>query len=452
MGGVSALQDARSPAFALTHATVIGGTVSTTRTNETVLISGGRILAVGPSGDVRVPAGTREVDATGRFIIPGLWDAHVHTRYEGIDHLRLLLANGITSARDMGAPWQQLAEIKNWREQINKGQRVGPRLWAAGPLLDGPGSTWSHAAIINDPEEGRQIVRRLKREGADFVKVYDLLSRESFFAIAGEAKAQDLTFAGHIPFALTAADVSDAGQRSIEHLPALLLAASDQEEQLVRGGRRPAPRDVAGTVTEGKINALAERLNRNGTYITPTLSLFWNIIQVNRNNPDIVNAERLRYVPPAYTNQWKRTRAAAGAEGQRQAFEKGLEVVRQLHKAGVPILAGTDVVKPYFIPGESLHDELALLVKGGLSEMEALKTATVNPARFLNLADQGTIEPGARADLVLLDANPLLNIENTRKIRAVVAGGRLFERMELDVMLADIESAAIKWAGSPTGR
>ena len=451
MAGVSALQDTRSLAFALTHATVIDG-VSTTTTNQTVLISGGRILAVGPFGDVRVPAGTREVDATGRFIIPGLWDAHVHTRYQGIDHLRLLLANGITSARDMGAPWQQLAEIKNWREQINKGQRAGPRLWAAGPLLDGPGSSWSHAAIINDPEEGRQTIRRLKREGADFVKVYDLLSRDSFFAIADEAKAQDLTFAGHVPLALAAAEVSDAGQRSIEHLPALLLAASDQEEQLVKGGRRPGPRGVAGSVTAGKVNALAERLKRNGTYITPTLSLFWNIIQVNRNNPDVVNAERLRYVPPAYRNQWKETRAAADAEGQQQAFEKGLEVVQQLHKAGVPILAATDVVKPYFIPGESLHDELALLVKGGLSEMEALQTATLNPARFLNLADQGTIEPGAQADLVLLDANPLLNIENTRKIRAVIAGGRLFERPELDAMLADIESAAIQWSGTPTGR
>jgi imidazolonepropionase-like amidohydrolase len=352
----------------------------------------------------------------------------------------------------MGGPWQQLAEIKNWREQIDKGQRAGPRLWAAGPLLDGPGSSWSHAAIINDPEEGRQTVRRLKREGADFVKVYDLLSRESFFAIADEAKAQDLTFAGHVPLALAVAEVSDAGQRSIEHLPALLLAASDQEEQFVRGGRRPAPRDVAGSVTPGKVNALAERLKRNGTYITPTLSLFWNIIQVNRNNPDVVNAKRLRYLPLAYRNQWKETRATAGAEGQQQTFEKGLEVVQQLHKAGVPILAGTDVVKPYFIPGESLHEELGLLVKAGLSEMEALKTATLNPARFLNLADQGTIEPGARADLVLLDANPLLNIQNTTKIRAVVAGGRLFERPELDGMLADIESAAIQWAGTPTGR
>jgi imidazolonepropionase-like amidohydrolase len=420
--------------------------------NQTVLVSDGRIVAVGPFGDVRVPPGTREVDATGRFIIPGLWDAHVHTRYQGIDHLRLLLANGITSALDMGGPWQQLAEIKNWREQINQGQRAGPRLWAAGPLLDGPGSSWSHAAVINDPEEGRQTVRRLKREGADFVKVYDLLSRESFAAIADEAKAQELTFAGHVPLALTAAQVSDAGQRSIEHLPALLLAASDQEEQVVRSGRRPGPRGIAGAVTAERVKALAERLKSNGTYITPTLSLFWNIIQVNRNNPDVVNAERLRYVPPAYRNQWKDTRAAAGAEGQPEAFDKGLEVVQQLHKAGVAILAGTDVVKPYFIPGESLHDELASLVKAGLSEVDALRAATLNPARFLNLADQGAIEPGARADLVLLDANPLLNIDNTRRIRAVVAGGRLFERRELDAMLAEIESAATRWAGAPTGR
>jgi Amidohydrolase family len=452
MAGVLALQDVRSPAFALIHAAVVDGTTSTARPNQTVVISGDRILAVAPFGDVRVPETTRTIDATDQFIVPGLWDVHVHTRYEGIDHLRLLLANGITSARDMGGAWQHLREINDWREQIKKGQRVGPRLWAAGPLLDGPGSAWSHAAIINNPEEGRETVRRLKHEGADFVKVYDLLSRESFLAIAGQAKAEGLTFAGHVPSAVTASEASDAGQRSIEHLPTLLLAASDREEQFVSAGRRPPPAALADSISLAKVSALAERLKNNGTYITPTLSLFWNMGQVARNNPAVVNAERLRYIPGGYRNEWKRTAAAADAERQRAAFEKSLEVVRQLHRAGVTILAGTDVVKPYFVPGESLHDELALLVKAGLSETEALQAATGNPARFFNLTDQGTIATGARADLVLLDANPLENIENTRKIRAVVAGGHLFQRTELDAMLADVEKAAIQWTGTPTGR
>src|SRR5262249_46622676 len=151
---------------------------------------------------------------------------------EGIDHLRLLLANGITGARDMAGPWEHLEQIHEWQKQIERGERLGPRVVAAGPLLDGPGAPWSHAAIVSGPDEGRDTVRRLKRQGADFVKVYNLLSRESFFAIIDEAKRHGLTFVGHVPNAVSASEASDVGQRSIEHTEALLIDCSNRQKEL----------------------------------------------------------------------------------------------------------------------------------------------------------------------------------------------------------------------------
>jgi Amidohydrolase family len=454
VSGVAALQiDSGGGSFAFEHVTVIDGTGAGAKLNQTVFVSRERIIAVGPSGKVQVPSTARAIDATGQFLIPGLWDVHVHTRYEGIDHLPLLVANGITSARDMGAPWQHLIEINRWREQITKGQRVGPRMLTSGPLLDGPGSRWSHAAVVSSQEEARLTVGRLKREGADFAKVYELLSRESFFAVAEQAKLQGLPFVGHVPWTISASEASDAGQRSIEHLGAILLGASAREEEFIGRpqGQRPTARLLIDSFRASKLAAISDRMRRNQTRVVPTLSLTWTGLGAARKDPVVVKAERLRYVPAGYRSEWERA-PAAEVESQQVLLDKLLDLVRELHVQGVQLLAGTDVVKPFFVPGASLHDELSLLVKAGLSEMEALETATRKPARFFNLTDQGTIEPGMRADLVLLDANPLQNIDNTRKIRTVVTAGRLFERKALDAMLADIEKAASQWTGTPTGR
>src|SRR5215475_236748 len=199
--------------FAFVHVAVIDGTGGALKVDQTVVVSGQRITAVGSAAVVALPRGARAIEAAGRFLIPGLWDMHVHTRYEGIDHLRLLLANGITGARDMGGRWEHLDQIHEWQQQIERGERLGPRIVAAGPLLDGPGSVWSYGAIVSGPDEGRETVRRLKRQGADFVKVYDRLSRESFFAIIDEAKRQGLTFVGHVPGAVSASEASELGQR-----------------------------------------------------------------------------------------------------------------------------------------------------------------------------------------------------------------------------------------------
>jgi imidazolonepropionase-like amidohydrolase len=467
------LQSARdNPSVAFVHVTVIDGTGAAARSDQTVVTSGDRIIAAGRSRSVRIPPGARVMDATGRFLIPGLWDAHIHTRYEGIDHFRLLIANGITSARNMSAPWDYLPEILAVREQIAKGNRVGPRLLTAGPVFDGPGARRATSVVINNADEARQAVRRVKREGADFVKVYDLLSRESFFAIAAEARVQALPLVGHLPYAVNAEQASDAGLRSIEHMDGILWAASNREDEIRRlsqethsnlgspttGLRLSAasPRPVSAaflraSFNAAKLRAVADHLKKNQTIVVPTLSNYWSRFENRSEHSVVADADRLRYVPAGYADFWQGLRALPrGDEEARLLFEQSLIAVRELHAAGVTILPGTDVGVPFQVPGFSLHDELSLLVKAGLSEMAALQAATRNPARVFNLSDQGTIEPGMRADLVLLDANPLEDIENTGKIRTVVAGGRVFERSELDQMLADVERAAGAWAGTPT--
>ena len=228
-GAFAQAQTDRTSPVAFVHATVIDGTGAAARPDQTVVVSEDRITAVGPSGKVVIPRGAHIIDATGRFLIPGLWDAHVHTRYEGFDHLRLLIANGITSARNMSGPPEHLRELLAWREQIKKGERVGPRLLTAGPILDGPPSIRPTNVVVNNADEARQAVRRMKADGADFVKVVDLLSRDSYMAIADEAKAQGLPFVGHVPVDISPGEASDAGQRSIEHLDAILWASSTQE-------------------------------------------------------------------------------------------------------------------------------------------------------------------------------------------------------------------------------
>jgi hypothetical protein len=457
-GGGAVAQEPTTPSLAFTHVSVIDGTGAAPKPSQTVVTVGDRIVAVGASRDVRIPPNARTIDAAGRFLIPGLFESHIHTRYQGIEHLRLLIVNGITSARNMSGPWDHLSQIRSWREEIRKGERFGPRLLTAGPILDGPGTGRAVQLEVSSPDEARAAIDRMKREGADFVKVYNLLNRETYFAIAAEAKEQGLPFAGHVPFSITPAEASAAGQRTLDHVEGILIASSTREAQLrqalaqfrpIPGQRTRGP--LSGTAlteaySDKKVSALAQRLRANQTAVVPTVSVCRNGME----GPGAIPSERLRYIPAAYVDAWKEVVLPDTFDERRARFEHCLRVVRALDAAGVTILAGTDGIMAFQITGFSLQDELALLVAAGLSKMGALQAATRNPARVFNLPDQGTIEPGKRADLVVLDANPLENIENTRKIRSVVAAGRLFDRNDLDGMLADIQRRAREWTGPPT--
>ena len=429
-----------------THATVIDVTGSPPKRDTTVVITGDRISAIGDSASISLPADAQVVDATGKFLIPGLWDMHVH--WYARDTLTLFMANGVTGVRQMFGN----SDLFRWRDQIAKASLLGPRMVVASPIMDGPEPIWPNSISVSNEEEGRKAVRRVKQSGADFVKVYALLPRDAYFGIADEAKQQGMTFVGHVPNSVSPAEASDAGQKSIEHLTGILIACSDKEtdlrDKLVKANSPEARSKVQAAALETydkqKETDLIARFAKNHTWQCPTLTVL-------RSNAYLGDERfrsdgRLRYIPRQLQQRWGfriANRSGGDNAGAKKVIEKQFELVGAMQKAGVPILAGTDTGNPFCFPGFSLHDELALLVIAGLTPVEALRSATLNPAKFFGL-DQtlGTIEQGKIADLVLLDANPLADIRNTQRINAVVSNGRLFDRKALDKMLAEAEVAA----------
>jgi imidazolonepropionase-like amidohydrolase len=342
----------------------------------------------------------RLIDGRGKYLIPGLWDMHVHT--DGDDRvLRLLLAYGITGARDMGGDVAKLADA---RRRIASGQLAGPRLLFAGPILKGPPSEPdSGTRIIHSPDEARKAIDTLVALHVDFIKVHDGLTRDSFLAIAAASKEKGISFVGHVPASITPAEASDLGQKSIEHLefiPKSCLVLFDSAAG--------AARLIPSGCDPQSLDALLRRFARNGTWLDPTI-------------------QSLRYFAPT---QWD------------AIFAEFRELVRPIRLSHVSILAGTD--SSSFLeergdpPGASLHDELALLVDSGFTPIEALRAATLNPALFLGLSDSlGTIQAGEAANLVLLEANPLREIRNTKRIAAVIFEGRYLDRLILDRMLRE---------------
>jgi imidazolonepropionase-like amidohydrolase len=297
-------------------------------------------------------------------------------------------------------------------------------------------------------------VQQAQEQGADFVKVYARLPRVAFFALADEARQRDIVFAGHVPEAVTAAEVSDAGQRSIEHLSGITMATSDREAEIRaeldriprtddNSARRALTLQAAQSHSSERAQALFARLARNETWQVPTLTVKQSLSRVGdaRYGQD----ERLRYIALDVAQSWQRNPRAARSPqelaDQQELFDHQLALVGDMNRAGVSLLAGTDSLNPFCFPGFSLHDELELLVHAGLSPLQALQTATRNPAEYLEeLGSAGTIAEGKRADLILLGADPLADIRNTRRIDAVVAAGVLLPRDRLDAMLAEVEA------------
>ena len=455
-------QSTQPQALVFTHVTVIDATGAPGKPDMTVVITGNRISQLGPTNTMRVSKDAQVVDATGEFLIPGLWDMHIH--WFGFDksYLQLFTANGVTGVRVMwGAPIHF-----EWRKEIQAGTLLGPRMVIASAILDGPKPIWPGSVAVANEAEARAAVISVKKQGFDFVKVYSLLPREAYFAIADEAKKQGLAFAGHVPYSVSAGEASDAGQKSIEHLTGILAACSSREAELSKGFQdvyfnppqgkrlpspmrtRPLTRMMLETFSPDKAATLFSRLKRNHTWQCPTLTVLRSGAFINdahfRDDP------RLKYMPTQLRTSWDPTadfrfkeRTAEDFDLSRLVYKKQIELVGMMHRAGVELLAGTDVLNPYCFPGFSLHDELTLLVQAGLSPMDALQAATINPARFLGQEHElGTVEKGKIADLVLLEANPLEDIRNTTKINSVVLNGRFLDRNALDQLLTELEAAA----------
>jgi len=432
------------PYLAITHVTLVDVAQGVLVPGQNVVVRGGRIVKVGDTLAVNVPLRAEVVDGRGKFLIPGLWDMHVHALFNGEvarTFLPAFVASGVTGVRDMGG---KLDVLRAARWAVLAGTLVGPRIVAAGVILDGPQPVDSSVSFaISTPEAGRAAVDSLARAGVDFIKVYTLLPRDAYFAVLREAARLHLPVAGHVPAGVTTLEAADSGQQSIEHL-------RDEVEPLCALATAPA------------CVRLFDSLRTHRTSLVPTLVVLR--VKAILNDSSLVQDPRLAAVPALVRNAWEAIRS--GNQGRlpdywrekRTRFFGELALTGAAWRDSVRLLAGTDAGALYTYPGSSLHDELVQLVRAGLTPAAALRAATLAPAEFLGATDSlGAVARGMVADLVLLGADPLADIGNTRTVEAVVLRGRLFRRAALDSLAgrappsgsATPDTTAVRDTGTP---
>lgn len=408
------------PSLAITHVTVVDVAAGRLVPGQNVVVRGGRIVAAGDTARVAVPAGATVVDGRGRFLVPGLWDMHVHALFDAEvarTFLPRFVAEGVTGVRDMGG---KVEVMRAARFALLAGTLIGPRVVAAGAILDGPQPADPAVSIaVETSDQARAAVDSLANRGADFIKVYTLLPRAAYFAALREAARLHLPVAGHVPAGVTTLQAADSGQRSIEHL-------RDEVEPLC-------------TAVDAACGRLLDSLRAHRVWLVPTLVVLRT--KAILDDLSLLRDPRLGTMPGLVRDAWEAIRTGKADRPRsywlerRTRFFGELALTGAAWKAGVPLLAGSDAGALYTYPGSSLHDELAQLVRAGLTRAAALRAATLGPAEFLDASDTlGTVASGKVADLVLLDADPLVDIRNTRSIRAVVLRGRLFGRETLDAL------------------
>lgn len=405
----------QSKVLAITRVSVVDVVSGRILPNRTVLVSGEMITNVIQNGDP--PEGAQVVDGHGKFLIPGLWDMHAHHQAAGAESLDVYLALGVVGSRDMGSDVEFILPL---RDRIRRAELRGPEVVAAGPILDHAPADWPFRQRVTNAQDARAAVRDLKNRGVDFIKVHNNTPREAFFAIADEANRIGLAFAGHIPLSVSIQEGVASGIKSIEHLSEFRLFRECTGKAMTYDRDRCWP--------------VFQKLREHKVWQTPTL-MFYRIL------PDVFAGKPMphaEYASDSSLELLRRNIEASKLDAQaisyfRDMSAQSLTVIRDMLSLGNSFLAGCDGG----VPGFCLHDELQALTDAGLSPLQALQAATINPARFLGReSTQGTLEVAKRADLVLLDENPLSDIRNSRRISGVVARGRLFSKAEIDEMLA----------------
>jgi imidazolonepropionase-like amidohydrolase len=457
--------------LAIVSVNVVDVATGQVRSGQTVLVANDRITQVGAASEVIVPAGTKPIAADGRYLLPGLWDMHVHFRNdptkpdvsladENSALLDLYLAHGVVGVREMGG---DLADsVLQWRQEIEEGRRMGPRILTAARKIDEEKPFWPGSISVMTPEEGRQAVLQVKQMGADFVKVYfGLVEPAVLRAVIDEAHKQKLTVTGHAPRNLATDELVKMGMDGLEHAYCLFAAKQTQFETLVKEveARRNTPLRMRLLDYLSRMmwmhdeTAAAEvygAMARRGTWLTPTLAVQVRL-HTELGEKDFSSDPRKRFLFPAIWASWdpetgqRRPPSRDDLLFGKELVKRISDNVRAAHKAGVPMLAGTDsgVSNNYMFPGWSLHEELENLVKAGFTPLQALQTATLNPAKYRGRSDtEGTIEKGKIADLLLLRSNPLQSIGRTREIDAVIVRGRYYSRNDLDHLLENVEKRA----------
>lgn len=382
---------------------------------QSIVIEGNRITALGPSDSIGVEAGATVIEGDGRYLLPGLADMHVHL--VDVDRFPVYLANGITTAANMnGSP-----DVIAAREDVASGKILGPRIFTTGPLVAGEEVRWKNKVLIHTPEEAERVVREQVAAGYDFIKVYDGLSAETYRALIAEAQSLGIRAIGHLPDSADVADVL-SGQAAIHHVGSLFYYFLWPDLDVTRFP------ELAGRLAQAKI------------WVCPTLCLYDVMARITDDRAALENRPEMRFVTPATRAWWAKIDPGKGSY---YAVYSSLSrrLIRALHDAGVPLLTGSDHPNPYVVPGFSLHDELEALVASGLSRFDALETVTANPGRFLRV-NLGTVAVGQMADLLLVASNPLDDLSTLRHPEGVMVNGRWLDKERLAHMLAGLAEHA----------
>jgi hypothetical protein len=390
--------------------------------NQTVLVKNGIIVAIGDSKTVALPVDAVLIDGSGKYLLPGLADMHVHT---DPGDFPLFLANGITTVREMNGSPDHL----KWRAQLSAGHLFGPRLFVASTMISGEKQRYRHV-LVTSPEQAVTVVNEFAEQHYDFIKVYDGLPLAVYDQIIRTARQAKIPVVGHIPSAVGLDHVLESGQESIEHTEQIEYATASVDKPL-------SPQEA---------DAVAVRIVRANVWVTPTLAsqeilcqqgTAWFNALFDRPEMEFVDASTLSWWSSLKKPYSHADAARSGGDDTRKVFfSSQVNLVKALNLRQALLLAGTDTPNPLLVPGFSLHDELRNLHDAGLTNFQVLQTATVNPARFLGiLTEGGMVEVGKRADLILVDDNPLQNLETLRTPAGVMGGGKWLSKSQLKEML-----------------
>jgi len=401
--------------------------------NKTIAIDSNRITAIYDK-EIFGSDSTIVIDGKGKYLIPGLWDMHTHYKLGHVYLDPLLIANGITGIREM---WDDTPEFVKIPQKTQPEGLVSPDVYLSGDIIDGNPPNFQGSLVVTTPEEAVDAVQKQIDKKVDFIKVYSNLTEECFLAIAKEAKKMNIPFAGHIPNRVSIYTAIEAGMASSEHLYGFLNACSSVDT---------SNEALISTFSESRFDSLCTILAKSSMWICPTLTV--NRSMSSLNDSIFINDNRIVYLPGFVLEAWNQMLSLytkieidnfANSQRVRYLFE--LSLIGKMNEKGVKFIAGTDFPNPYVFPGFSLHDELSLMVKGGMPSLDALRSATINPAIFMNKkTDFGSIEVGKLASLVLLNKNPLENIENTKTIETVIVRGKVYSRKALDLLLEQAKS------------
>ncbi len=426
--GMSALAEiskgipgSRAATLAIVGGTLIDGTGKAPVTDAAVVIRDGRIVALGPRTKVKIPKDANVVDAKGKFILPGLWDMHAH--FEQVEWGPIYLAAGVTTVRDCGNEFEFITAV---RDAITQGRGLGPRLLLAG-IVDGTGPFALGVQRVDTPEQARMWTDKYHAAGFQQMKIYSSVKLEELRIVAEEAHKLGMTVTGHVPFGLTAYQTIEAGQDQINHIQYItdiMHAPFPNDMPRLDQMKAIANLDVHSPEAHKAVTFLKE----HHTVVDPTMALFELFTATTAKPPASFEPGVTKIAPELAQPLTDVEPPSERSEVGEKVFQKQLEIVGALHKAGIPVVAGTDQA----VPGYSLHREIEIYAQAGFTPMEAIQAATIIPARAMGMDKElGTVEKGKRGDLILINGNPLEDIHNTRNVEYVITNGTMYHTAEL---------------------